>query len=502
MTGGAKCIYYQMAKTFPANITEGLTFDDLLLVPNYSDVLPRDCRVVTSFSRNIRLNIPLVSAAMDTVTESATAIALAQEGGIGVIHKNMSIDDQRAEVHKVKRAESGMIVDPITVTEETPIGKARELMETNGISGVVVVDRSHRLIGILTNRDIIFEKDPGITVKTVMTREALITAPEGTTLEQAKRILKKHRIEKLPIVDKQNRLKGLITIKDIVKKLEHPNAIFDRLGRLCCAAAIGVDRRTLDRAAALVDAGVDAIVVDTAHGHSRSVMDVVRSVRKHYPSIDVVVGNVATADATRQLLRLDVDAVKVGIGPGSICTTRVVAGIGVPQITAIYDCAAVARRQRVPIIADGGIRYSGDIVKALACGASSVMIGNLFAGTEESPGETVFFEGRRYKEYRAMGSLAAMPRGSADRYFQESSAKKFVPEGVEGRVPYRGLVREVIFQLIGGLKSGMGYCGAKDLAALRRNARFVRTTSAGLKESHPHDIAITKEAPNYEIRGV
>ncbi len=480
---------------------EGLTFDDILLVPQYADILPRDCTVATQFSRHISLRVPMVSAPMDTVTESAMAIALAQEGGIGVIHKNMPIDDQQNQVRKVKRAMSGMILDPITVHVDSPIKLVKELMDKYGISGVVVVDKKQRLKGILTNRDIIFEKKMSKKVRDIMTHEKLITAPQGTSLEKAQTILKKYRIEKLPIVDKAGKLKGLITVKDIVKKIEHPHATVDTMGRLRCAAAIGIDKKTMDRAAALVEANVDALVIDTAHAHSKSVITTAKAIKKRFPKVDLVVGNIGTTEAAQALLKLDVDAIKVGIGPGSICTTRVVAGIGVPQVTAITDCAQVATKQRVPLIADGGIRYSGDIVKALACGSSSVMIGNLFAGTDESPGERILLEGRRYKEYRAMGSLGAMPRGSADRYFQES-AKKFVPEGVEGRVPYRGKVRDVIFQLVGGLKSGMGYCGAKTINALQKKARFMRVSSAGLRESHPHDITITKEAPNYEIRGV
>jgi IMP dehydrogenase len=480
---------------------EGLTFDDILLIPQYSDILPIDCIVATKFSRHITLNIPMVSAPMDTVTESAMAIALAQEGGIGVIHKNMSIDQQQIQVRKVKRAESGMIMDPVTVREDSPIRAAQELMDKYGISGVVVVDKKQRLVGILTTRDIIFEKNLNKKVSDVMTRERLITAPEGTSLDKAQKILKKHRIEKLPIVDTSGRLKGLITVRDIIKKMEHPNATVDKMGRLRCAAAIGIDRMTDERAGALVEAGVDALVIDTAHAHSRGVITVAKRIKRKFPAIDLVVGNIGTTDAARELLQVDIDAMKVGIGPGSICTTRVIAGIGVPQVTAITNCASAAQKKNIPLIADGGIRYSGDIVKALACGASSVMIGNLFAGTEESPGETILLEGRRYKEYRAMGSLGAMPRGSADRYFQET-AKKFVPEGVEGRVPYRGMVRDVIFQLIGGLKAGMGYCGAKNVKILQKKAQYIKVSSAGLRESHPHDITITKEAPNYEIRGL
>lgn len=481
------------------NIKEGLTFDDVLLIPQYSEVLPQECSVATKFSRNIKLNVPIISAAMDTVTESAMAIALAQEGGIGVMHKNMKIEEQQAEVKKVKRAESGMIMNPITVEEDAPIRLVNELMEKYSISGVVVVNKNQKIVGILTNRDIIFEKNLGRKVKEIMTHEQLVTAPEGTSLEKAQKILKKYRIEKLPIVDKAGKLKGLITVKDIVKKMEHPNATVDKMGRLRCAAAIGTDRRTEERAAALVEAGADAIVIDTAHAHSEGVIQLAKRIKKTFSKVELVVGNVGTAEAAKELVKLNVDGIKVGIGPGSICTTRVVAGIGVPQITAILECAQVAAKHNIPIIADGGIRYSGDIVKALAFGASSVMTGNLFAGTEESPGETILLEGRQYKEYRAMGSLGAMSRGSADRYFQEG-ARKFVPEGVEGRVPYRGLVREVIFQLIGGVKQGLGYCGAKNIKQLKAKAKFVRISVAGLRESHPHDITITKESPNYEIK--
>ena len=480
---------------------QGLTFDDILLVPQYSDTLPRDCAVATKFSKHISLKIPIVSAAMDTVTESAMAIAVAQQGGIGVIHKNMSIKRQQSEVRKVKRSRGGMIVDPITVYEDSPIRLAKEVMDKYGISGVVVLDKKEQIVGILTNRDILFEKNLTKKVKDIMTREKLITAPEGTSLEKAQQVLKKYRIEKLPIVSKTGKLKGLITVRDIIKKMEHPDATVDKIGRLCCAAAIGIGRDTETRAGALVEADVDALVIDTAHGHSKSVFSMTRRIKKLFPRIELVVGNVATAEATKGLVKLNVDGIKVGIGPGSICTTRIVAGIGVPQATAVTDCVRAAKEKRIPIISDGGIRYSGDVVKALACGAYCVMIGNLFAGTEESPGESILLEGRRYKEYRAMGSLGAMPKGSADRYFQES-AKKFVPEGVEGRVPYRGLVKDVIFQLVGGLKAGLGYCGAKNIKALQKKARFMMISPAGLRESHPHDITITKESPNYEIRGV
>ncbi len=479
-------------------IREGLTFDDILLVPQYSNVLPRDVDVATKFSRNINLTIPLVSAAMDTVTESSMAIAIAQTGGIGVIHKNLNIDQQANEVLKVKRAESGMIINPITLEENKTIGDAKRLMEQYSISGLPVIDKRGHLKGIITHRDIIFENNLTRKLKEVMTKEKLITAPVGTTLEKAKQILKKHRIEKLPIVDKHKRLKGLITVKDINKKLQHPLASVDLMGRLRCAAAIGISRDTLSRAQTLVEAGADALVIDTAHAHSESVIKTARLLRERIPQVDIIVGNIGTAEATEKLIELDIDGVKVGIGPGSICTTRVVAGVGVPQLTAIRDCASVAREKGIAIIADGGIRYSGDVVKALACGADSVMIGNLFAGTEESPGETILLEGRRYKSYRAMGSIGAMAKGSADRYFQEE-AKKFVPEGVEGRVPYRGLASEIIFQIIGGLKAGMGYCGAANLVELKQKARFIRVTQAGLRENHPHDITITKEAPNYEV---
>jgi IMP dehydrogenase len=479
--------------TFP----EGLAFDDVLLVPRRSSVLPRDTATRTRYSRGITLELPLVSAAMDTVTESRMAIALAQCGAIGVIHKNLSIDAQAREVTAVKRAESGMILDPITLKAHNLLREARDLMLRNGVSGVPIVDENERLIGIVTKRDILFEDDLTRKLRDVMTKGPLVTARQGTTLEQARQILKKHKIEKLPIVDKEGRLKGLITVKDILKKLEHPNATVDLRGRLRCAAAVGIARDTLTRAEALFAAGADALVVDTAHGHTEGVMKMARALRREFPKVQLIAGNVATPEATRELVALGVDAVKVGVGPGSTCTTRVVSGAGVPQLSAIAECAAVAKRAGVPLIGDGGIRFSGDIVKALAAGADSVMIGNLFAGTEESPGEDVLLEGRRYKTYRGMGSIDAMKEGSADRYFQEEAAK-LMPEGIVGRVPYRGRVADVVFQLVGGLKSGMGYCGARTLTELRKRAKFVRVTSAGLRESHPHDIAITKEAPNYE----
>jgi IMP dehydrogenase len=479
--------------TFP----EGLAFDDVLLVPRRSSVLPRETNTATRYSRGITLCLPLVSAAMDTVTESRMAIALAQCGGIGVVHKNFSIETQAREVTAVKRAESGMILDPITLKPGNLLRDALDLMLRNGVSGVPIVDDDERLIGIVTKRDILFEDDLERKLRDVMTKGPLVTARLGTTLEQAQQILKKHKIEKLPIVDKEGRLKGLITVKDILKKLEHPDATIDGRGRLRCAAAVGIARDSLARASALVAAGADALVVDTAHGHSEGVLRTVKLLRKKFPKVQLIAGNVATAEGTRELAGLGVDAVKVGVGPGSTCTTRVVSGAGVPQLTAIAECASAAKRAGVPLIGDGGIRFSGDIVKALAAGADSVMIGNLFAGTEESPGEDVLLEGRRYKTYRGMGSIDAMKEGSADRYFQEE-AVKLMPEGIVGRVPYRGKVADVVFQLVGGLKSGMGYCGARTLPELRKRARFVRVTSAGLRESHPHDITITKEAPNYE----
>ncbi len=478
-------------------IKEAYAFDDILLVPQKSYVLPKDVDTGSHFTRNILLQVPLVSAAMDTVTEWRMAASLAKCGGIGVIHKNLSIEEQANEVIKVKRAESGMIQNPVTVKPSDTLANAKMLMEKYFISGLPVTDSFGKLIGILTKRDIIFETDTYKKIKDLMTTNNLVTAPVGTTLDQAQKILKKHKIEKLPIVDKKYILKGLITIKDIIKKHEFTNSTIDKLGRLRVAGAIGVSKDTMERAWALVNAEIDALVIDTAHGHSMGVIKTAKIIRKKFPNIELVIGNVATIEAVKELLKLDIDAIKVGIGPGSICTTRVVAGIGVPQFSAIMNCAHEANKQGIPIIADGGIRFSGDIVKAFAAGASAVMIGNLFAGTEESPGEEILLEGRKYKIYRAMGSIDAMKRGSADRYFQES-AKKFVPEGIEGRVPYRGKVSDVIYQLIGGLKSGMGYCGTKNIKDLQRRAKFVALTNAGLKESHPHDITITKEAPNYE----
>ncbi len=482
-------------------IPEALTFDDVLLLPAKTDILPNHADVTTQLTRNIRLNVPLVSAAMDTVTESRLAIAMAQQGGIGIIHKNLSIEAQAEEVDRVKRSESGMIVDPITVAPEQRISEALDLMRKYKISGVPVTDRGGRLLGILTNRDLRFETRTDLKVSEVMTKEDLVTVPVGTTLEEAKAILHKHKIEKLLVVDREYHLKGLITVKDIQKMIKYPGACKDALGRLRVGAAVGVGPETLDRARALVNARVDLLVVDTAHGHSAGVMETARKLKAAFPEIDLVAGNVATEQATEDLIRLGVDAIKVGMGPGSICTTRVIAGVGVPQITAIAQCARSARARGVPIIADGGIKYSGDITKALAAGASSVMVGSLLAGTEESPGETILYQGRTFKAYRGMGSIGAMRKGSADRYFQDSEAgdDKLVPEGIEGMVPYKGSLQALIPQMVGGLRAGMGYCGAKDIETLRREARFIRITGAGLKESHAHDVVITKEAPNYRV---
>jgi IMP dehydrogenase len=473
---------------------EGLSFDDVLVLPAKSQVLPKDVDVSTRLTNNIRINIPIVSAAMDTVTEARLAIALAREGGIGIIHKNMPIEKQALEVDKVKRSEHGVIVDPFSLSPDNTIGEAMELMARYRISGVPITENG-KLVGIITNRDIRFEDDMTKKIREVMTKENLVTAPVGTTLEEAKLILKRHKIEKLPLVDEHFNLKGLITIKDIEKAIKYPNAAKDKNGRLLVGAAVGVGKDMMDRVKALVEAKVDVVVVDTAHGHSENVIKAVEAIKEKFPDLDVIAGNVATAEATRDLIKAGADAVKVGMGPGSICTTRVVAGIGVPQITAIYDCAREAQKYGVPIIADGGIKYSGDIVKAIAAGADSVMIGGLFAGTEESPGEIEIYKGRSFKVYRGMGSLGAMEEGSKDRYFQED-AKKFVPEGVEGRVPYRGPLSEIVFQLVGGLRAGMGYCGARNIEELKE-AKFIKITSAGLRESHPHDVYITKEAPNY-----
>ncbi|GBD32349.1 MAG: inosine-5'-monophosphate dehydrogenase [Gemmatimonadales bacterium] len=476
-----------------------LTFDDVLLVPRHATVHPRDVDVRTRFTRGITLNVPLVSAAMDTVTESEMAIAMARAGGIGVIHKNMSIDRQAAEVDRVKRSESGMILNPITLGPDRPLREALALMQRFKISGVPIVDSGGRLVGIITNRDLQFERDLERPISEVMTRENLITAPVGTTLEEAEQILGRHRIEKLPVVDENGVLRGLITVKDIFKRRQYPDANKDQHGRLRVAAAVGVGPDTMARAKALIDAGVDAIVVDSAHGHSQGVLDTVARLREAFPDTQLVGGNVATMEGARALVERGVDAVKVGVGPGAICTTRVVTGVGVPQITAIVD--AVRGAGEVPVIADGGIKYSGDAVKALAAGASSVMIGTMLAGTEESPGEAFLLEGRRFKMVRGMGSLAAMQEGSADRYFQEGelSPRKLVPEGIEARVPYRGPVADVLFQLVGGIRSGMGYCGVTTIEELRCETEFVQITTAGLRESHPHDVVITREAPNYSL---
>lgn len=479
-------------------IGEGLTYDDVLLIPAYSEVLPREVDIRSWFTRNIRLNIPVVSAAMDTVTGAELAIAIAQQGGIGVIHKNQSIAEQAAEVRRVKRSESGMIMDPVKLDEKALVVDALKLMAEHKIGGIPVVDGADRLVGIVTNRDLRFEKKMQRPVAEVMTRERIITALPDTSMAQAEDILQEHKIEKLPVVNGDGKLVGLITYKDIIKLKQRPNACKDRLGRLRVAAAVGVTRDTLDRARALVEAGVDALVIDTAHGHSRGVLDMLREVKAQLPDVDVIVGNVATAEAALALVEAGADAVKVGIGPGSICTTRVIAGVGVPQLTAVMDCAAALDGSGVPVIADGGIRYTGDIVKAMAAGAGTVMIGSMFAGVEESPGETVIYEGRRFKTYRGMGSIEAMQQGSKDRYFQdaEDDIKKLVPEGISGRVPYKGRLAEVVHQLVGGLRAGMGYCGASDMEALKQ-ARFIRITSAGVRESHPHDVHITREAPNY-----
>lgn len=479
---------------------QGLTYDDVLLVPAYSEVLPRSVDIRTRFSRNITLNLPIVSAAMDTVTGSDLAIAIAQQGGIGVVHKNQSIAEQANEVRRVKRSESGMITDPVKLMEGATVGDALRLMAENKIGGIPVVDKADMLVGIVTNRDLRFEKKVDKPVAEVMTKENVITARPDVTMAKAADILQEFKIEKLPVTDEQGKLVGLITYKDIIKLKQRPNACKDHLGRLRVAAAIGVTGDSIERATALVDAGVDALVIDTAHGHHIGVQEMLRTVRKAFPKVDLVVGNVATGAAAKALVEAGADAVKVGIGPGSICTTRVIAGVGVPQLTAVHDCAVAIKGSGVPVIADGGVRYTGDMVKALAAGADTVMIGSLFAGVEESPGETVIYEGRRFKTYRGMGSLEAMQRGSKDRYFQdmEEDIKKLVPEGISGRVPFKGPLHEVVHQLEGGLRAGMGYCGAADIAALQQ-ATFMRITPAGMRESHPHDVFITREAPNYSI---
>ena len=476
---------------------EGLTFDDVLLVPNESDILPADISVNTRFTHDIKLNIPLVTAAMDTVTELRMAIAIAREGGIGVIHKNMTIEEQADQVDRVKRSEHGVIVNPFYLSPDHLVADANELMAKYKISGVPIC-RNGKLVGILTNRDMRFLTDHSQRIEEVMTKDNLVTAPVGTTLKEAQDILRRHRIEKLPIVDKDGMLKGLITIKDIEKTVKYPNSARDKGGRLLCAAAIGATPDVMERAAALVEAQVDALVLDSAHGHSKNVLKAIEKVKSTYPNIPLVAGNIATAEAAKALIAAGADSVKVGMGPGSICTTRVVAGIGIPQITAIYDVACEASKYNIPVIADGGIKFSGDIAKAISAGADTVMIGSLVAGCEESPGETELYQGRQFKVYRGMGSLGAMSAGGRDRYFQEGN-RKLVPEGVEGRVPYKGPLSETVYQLIGGLRAGMGYCGCASIAELQKKARFIRITNAGLKESHPHDIYITKEAPNYSV---
>jgi IMP dehydrogenase len=484
-------------------ISEGLTFDDVLLVPAYSEVLPRNVQITSRFSRNIELRSPIVSAAMDTVTESELAIAIAQEGGIGVLHKNMSIEQQAAEVRKVKRSESGMIQDPVTITADKTVGDALALMKEHKIGGIPVVGSDAKLVGIVTNRDLRFEKKMSRSLKEVMTSDGLVTTTDGADLIKAEDILQQHKIEKLPVVNANQELIGLITFKDIVKSRIRPNACKDDFGRLRVAAAVGVTADTFERMDALIAAGVDAVVIDTAHGHSIGVIQILKEAKVKYAGskVDLVIGNIATAEAALALKDAGADAVKVGIGPGSICTTRVIAGVGVPQLSAIMDVAEALKDSGIPVIADGGIRFSGDIVKALAAGASSIMAGSMFAGVEESPGETIIYEGRRFKSYRGMGSIEAMQKGSKDRYFQdiEDDIKKLVPEGISGRVPFKGKLSEIMYQMIGGLRAGMGYCGAKDIEALQR-AQFIRITAAGVRESHPHDVAITREAPNYTSR--
>ncbi|MGB2552977.1 IMP dehydrogenase [Campylobacter sp. MOP51] len=478
-------------------VKRALTFEDVLLVPQYSEILPKEVSVKTVFSKNISLNIPLISAAMDTVTEHRTAIMMARLGGIGVIHKNMDIASQVREVRRVKKSESGVIIDPISIRPDATVGEAWALMADLHISGVPVVDEANKLIGILTNRDLRFETDPKVLVKERMTKAPLITAPKGCTLDEAEKIFHSNRVEKLPIIDENGHLEGLITIKDLKKRKEYPNANKDGYGRLRVAAAIGVGQ--IDRARALVEAGVDAIVMDSAHGHTKGIIDTLKEIKANF-NVDVVVGNIANPAAVKDLAQAGADGIKVGIGPGSICTTRIVAGVGVPQISAIDDCANEAKKYGIPVIADGGIKYSGDLAKALAAGASSIMVGSLLAGCDESPGELITFQGRQYKTYRGMGSIGAMSKGSSDRYFQEGTAQdKLVPEGIEGRVPYVGSIKDVVHQLLGGLRSAMGYCGSKDILTLQEKAEFVEITSAGLKESHVHDVVITHEAPNYKV---
>ncbi len=482
-------------------IKEGLTYDDVLLVPAFSEVLPRDVKLKSKLTRNIEVNTPIISAAMDTVTEAKLAIAMAQQGGIGVIHKNMSIPDQALEVRKVKRSESGMILDPVTLSENALVKDALALMKENGIGGIPVVDAARQLKGIVTNRDLRFEKDVNRPIREVMTSKDIITTPDGTNLSTAEEILQEKKIEKLPVVDQNNKLIGLITYRDIIKVKTHPNSCKDTYGRLRVAAAVGVTHDTLERVSALVDAGVDAIVIDTAHGHTKGVVEKLKEVKNQFPKLEVIVGNIATPEAAKYLAEAGADAVKVGIGPGSICTTRIIAGVGVPQLSAVNEVAQALEGTGVPVIADGGIRYTGDIVKAIAAGADTIMVGSMFAGVEESPGETIIYEGRKFKSYRGMGSLEAMQKGSKDRYFQdaEDDIKKLVPEGISGRVPYKGHLVEVMYQIIGGLRAGMGYCGAATIDKLK-GSKFVRITSAGVRESHPHDVTITREAPNYSIK--
>lgn len=481
---------------------EGLTYDDVLLVPARSSVMPRTVSTRSRLSRNISLNVPILSAAMDTVTEANLAIAIAREGGAGVLHKNMTVEEQAAQVRRVKRSESGMILDPITLGPDATVDQARALMARYHIGGIPVVDSDNRLVGIVTNRDLRFEPDGGAQLESIMTASPLVTAPVGTTLDQAEAKLQEHKIEKLPVTDGDGYLKGLITFKDIQKKRKHPNASKDEHGRLRVGAAVGIMADTLERVAALAKAGVDFVTIDTAHGHSEGVLRMVERVKGEHPDLEIVAGNVATPQGTEDLILAGADAVKIGIGPGSICTTRVVAGVGVPQLTAVLQCAAAAHKYDVPVIADGGIKQTGDIPKALAAGADTVMIGGLFAGVAESPGETVLYEGRKYKHYRGMGSLSAMKAGSKDRYFQdaEDDLKKLVPEGIEGRVPFKGDLAEIIYQMVGGLRAAMGYCGCGDIDALHERAEFVRVTGSGLRESHPHDVTITEEAPNYSVR--
>ena len=480
---------------------EGLTFDDVLLMPGFSQVLPRDVDISTSLTRSIPLHVPMLSAAMDTVTEASLAIALAREGGLGILHKNMTIEQQVEQVRKVKRSESGLILDPITLHENATIGDALRLMKENKIGGIPIVNAALKLVGILTNRDLRFETDNNRKVSEVMTSDKLITAPEGTDLKKAEKILQQYKIEKLPVVNKSGKLIGLITYRDILQLHSHPNAVKDQYGRLRVGAALGITKDLIERARALQQIGVDVVCLDSAHGHSKGVIDSLKNLKKTYKDLQVIAGNIGTAAGAKALAEAGADAVKVGIGPGSICTTRIVAGAGVPQITAIMEAASVLQKMKVPLIADGGIRYTGDMVKALAAGASVVMMGGIFAGTEESPGETIIYEGRKFKQYRGMGSISAMSQGSSDRYFQdvEDDIKKLVPEGIEGRVAYKGYLSEVVYQYTGGLRAGMGYCGAKDIATLQK-AQFIRITNAGIRESHAHDIEITKEAPNYSRR--